>query len=50
MTESRGYAAGVTAFREHIVKKFNALGYAQFTGVDAAQWVRSEPFLRAGND
>ncbi len=43
MSESRGYAAGVSAFRDHIVKKFEAIGTsANFTGSVAAQWVRGE--------
>lgn len=43
MTESRGYAAGISAFREHIVKKFEAIGTtATFNGAVAAKWVRGE--------
>jgi len=43
MSETRGYAAGVSAFREHIVKKFEAIGTtATFNGSVAAKWVRGE--------
>ena len=43
LSETRGYAAGVSAFREHIVKKFEAIGTtATFNGAVAAQWVRGE--------
>ena len=43
LRESRGYAAGVSAFRDHIVKKFEAIGTtATFNGAVAAKWVRGE--------
>jgi len=43
MSETRGYAAGVSAMREHIVRKFEAIGTtATFNGSVAAQWVRGE--------
>ena len=43
MSESRGFAAGVSAARDHIVRKFEAIGTtATFNGAVAAQWVRGE--------
>lgn len=43
MSESRGYAAGVSAFRDHIARKFEAIGTsATFNGSVAAKWVRGE--------
>jgi len=43
MSETRGYAAGVSAFRDHIAKKFEAIGTtATFNGAVAAKWVRGE--------
>jgi hypothetical protein len=45
MSETRGFAAGVSALREHLVKKFNAIPpSATFNGPQAAQWVKTEPF------
>jgi len=45
MSETRGFAAGVSAFREHLLKKFSAIPASyMFSGPVAAEWVRTEPF------
>ena len=41
--ESRGFLAGVAAARDLFARKFAALGNASFSGVQAAQWVKTEP-------
>lgn len=40
MTESRGYAAGVSAMREHLAKRFEHLGAGSFSGAEVAYLVR----------
>ena len=43
LRESRGYAAGVSAFRSHLIQKLEKIptGYT-FNGPTAAEWVRNE--------
>jgi tRNA(Ile2) C34 agmatinyltransferase TiaS len=40
MTESRGYAAGISAMRDHLAKAFYSLGPGAFTGYEAAALIR----------
>lgn len=40
MSESRGYASGISAMREHLSKQFERLGSGTFSGYEAAQLIR----------
>ena len=45
MSEGRGFAAGVAAFRAHIVGKFLAIpSSSRIDSHAAAAWVKTEPF------
>ncbi len=48
MEETRGYAAGVSAMREHLIEHFIPLGHGMFTALDVARLIKQSkgPFSR----
>ena len=44
MQETRGYAAGVSAFKAYLVGKFALLGHSQFSAVEIAALIQQSKF------
>ena len=43
MAETRGFAAGVSAMRDHLTNRFSRAPLASFTGAALVDWLRKEP-------
>ena len=44
MSETRGFAAGVSAFRDHAARLLWQMGPSMINAADTAQWLRKLPF------